>query len=185
VLDDIARYLSDDGARTVLIDGRSGSGKTTLAQDLHRAWPQSIVVRLDDIYPGWDGLAWAVDHVGTELLGPLAAGRPGRWRRWNWTTEGPDGWQVVEPGQRLIVEGVGALTPANRASADLGIWVQTPDDERRRRALARDGEMYRPHWERWAAQEVEYLARYQPRAQADWIVTEDGDERVWIARSEL
>ncbi len=176
---DLARRLSESGARTVLIDGRSGSGKSTLASALQRAWDCSIVVRLDDIYPGWDGLAWAVHHVHTELLQPRSAGRPGRWRGWDWTTNAPAGWHVVGADQRLIVEGVGALTAANRAYADLGIWADTPDDERKRRALARDGETYRPHWERWAAQEVEYLAANHPRAQADWIVTEVRGGREW------
>jgi uridine kinase len=178
---DLARRLSEGSARTVLIDGRSGSGKSTLACELHRAWDPSVVVRLDDIYPGWDGLAWAVGHVHTELLQPRSSGRHGRWRGWNWTTNAPAGWHVVDPDQRLIVEGVGALTAGNRALADLGIWVDTPDEERKRRALQRDGETYRPHWERWAAQEVDHLAVYQPRAHADWIVTETPGGRVWTA----
>lgn len=178
---DVARRLSDSDGRTVLIDGRSGSGKTTLAAELHRVWDSSVVVRLDDIYPGWDGLAWAVDHIRTELLEPRSAGRPGRWRGWDWTTNAPAGWHVVEPRHRLIVEGVGALTGANRALADVGIWVDTDDDERKRRALQRDGDTYRPHWDRWAAQEAQYIATYQPRAQADWIVTETPEGRVWTA----
>ena len=181
VPNDLTRHLSDDGARTVLIDGRSGSGKSTLAQDLRCAWASSLVVRLDDIYPGWDGLAWAVEHVHTELLVPRSAGLPGRWRQWDWVADAPAGWHVVEPRQRLVVEGVGALTPANRALADLGIWVDTADDERKRRALRRDGDTYRPHWERWAAQEVEYLSTYHPRSQADWVVTEERGERIWTA----
>ncbi|BBX67491.1 AAA family ATPase [Mycolicibacterium psychrotolerans] len=179
---DLARRLADSGARTVLIDGRSGSGKTTLAQELHRVWDASVVVRLDDIYPGWDGLAWAVDHIHTELLAPRSMGRAGRWRGWDWTTNAPADRHVVESRQRLIVEGVGALTAANRALADLGIWVDTADDERKRRALQRDGENYRPHWERWAAQEVQYMQTYRPMAQADWIVTEKPGGRIWTLR---
>jgi hypothetical protein len=89
---DIARRLTDSGARTVLIDGRSGSGKSTLAQHLALAWADSIVVRLDDIYPGWDGLAWTVEHIRESLLEPRAAGRPGSWRSWDWTTGAPGGW---------------------------------------------------------------------------------------------
>ena len=166
------RQLSGSGARTVLIDGRSGSGKSTLAQKLALAWVTSTVVRLDDIYPGWDGLAWTVEHIREALLEPRAAGRPGAWRCWDWTTGAPADWHHVEPEQRLIVEGVGALTAANRKLADLGIWVDTPDAERKRRALLRDGDTYRPHWDRWAAQEEAFLARYQPRAVADWIVTD-------------
>ena len=178
-VDDLARHLSDIDATTALIDGRSGSGKSTLAQQLHLAWQSSLVVRLDDIYPGWDGLAWTVDHIRTALLEPRAAGRPGRWRSWDWTTGTPADWHDVEPRQRLIVEGVGALTATNRALADLGVWVDTPDVERKRRALLRDGETYQPHWHRWPAQEEDFIARYDPRSVADWMLTETPCEMIW------
>lgn len=167
------RRLTDTGAATVLIDGRSGSGKSVLADRLRAGWTGSVVVRLDDVYPGWDGLAWAAEHLRAELLTPRAAGRRGRWRRWDWDTGAAAEWHTVEPGGRLIVEGVGALSPASRALADLGIWVDTPDAERKRRALDRDGDLYRPHWERWAAQEDAFIARHRPREVAD-IVLDDG-----------
>lgn len=170
-LDDLARRLSDRGARTVLIDGRSGSGKSTLAGQLARAWESSVIVALEDIYTGWDGLAWAVDHVRVALLEPRAAGRPGRWRRWDWAAGAPAGWHTVAVDQRVIVEGVGALTAANRAVADLGIWVDAPEAERKRRALRRDGATYEPHWDRWAAQEDIFIATHDPRSVADWIAT--------------
>lgn len=171
-IDDLVRSLSNSGASTVLIDGRSGSGKSTLAHHLQLTWRGSLVVRLDDIYPGWDGLDWAVDHVCTALLEPRSAGRVGRWRSWDWATGTPVRWHAVPPQRRLIVEGVGALTAASRAHADLGIWVDTSDDTRKRRALARDGDSYGPHWDRWAAQEDDFIARHRPRLFADWVVTE-------------
>jgi len=34
-----------------------------------------------------------------------------------------------------------------------------PEKDRRARALARDGDLYAPHWERWAAQEEAYIVR--------------------------
>lgn len=185
-VDDLARGLSESGARTVLIDGRSGSGKSTLADELQAAWTFSTIVRLDAIYPGWDGLAWAVDHVHAELLQPRSEGRTGRWRSWDWSSDAPSAWHDVDPAQRLIVEGVGALTPANRARADLGIWVETPVGERKRRALLRDGDTYRPHWDRWAAQEEDFLARYDPKSVADWVMTESPDtpSRTWTPGSQ-
>lgn len=179
---DVARQLSDGGATTVLIDGRSGSGKTTLAQQLCRAWEFSEVIRLDDIYPGWDGLAWAADHIRTALLEPRAAGRLGRWRSWDWATGSPADWHNVEPGRRLIIEGVGALTAANRALADLGIWVDTPDAERKQRALLRDGDTFAPRWDRWAAQEVNFITRHDPLSVSDWIVAETPSGLVWTSR---
>ena len=166
-------------ATTVLIDGRSGSGKTTLATQLCREWPASTLVRLDYLYPGWDGLQWATDHVETSLLRPRSEGRPGRWRSWSWDDDAPGAWHVVESGRRLIVEGAGVLTPASRALADLTIWVDADDAERKERALQRDGDTYRPHWDRWAAQEDAFIARYDPRRRADLIATaESGDFRL-------
>ncbi|MET0450282.1 MAG: hypothetical protein ABW137_00465 [Mycobacterium sp.] len=181
---DLALRLTDIDAKTVLIDGRSGAGKSMLADELQRTWQGSVVVRLDDVYPGWDGLAWASEHIRAELLEPRAAGRAGRWRRWDWATGSPSQWHTVTPGGRLIVEGVGTLTVANRTLADLGIWVETPDGERKRRALARDGETFIPHWDRWAAQEDDYIARCQPYAVADLIVTEAADGTRVANRSE-
>lgn len=184
-LDDIAIGLAAADATCVLIDGRSGSGKSMLADRLQRRWASSVVVRLDDVYPGWDGLAWASEHIGTALLEPRAAGRAGRWRRWDWATGTPDGWRSVEPGQRLIVEGVGALSRAHRALADLGIWVDAADAVRKRRALQRDGDTYRPHWDRWAAQEDDFIARSAPRTSADFVATETADGLSWtFARNE-
>lgn len=178
-VDAVVSRLLSGGVTTVLIDGRSGSGKSTLADRLHQRWPASIVVRLDDIYPGWDGLDWASRHVHDALLRPRAEGRPGRWRRWDWATDSPAGWHTVAAGRRLIVEGVGALAPDNRALADLGIWVESPEPLRRQRALQRDGDTYRPHWDRWAAQELEFIVRCDPRSGADYVVTETAHGATW------
>ena len=55
---------------------------------------------------------------------------------------------------------MGASAPGHpEAVPDLTVWLQLPEAQRRRRALARDGEIYRPHWERWAAQEDALLTR--------------------------
>jgi uridine kinase len=172
-LDEALRRLPAS-ATTVLVDGRSGSGKSTLATELCREWADSSVVRLDDVYPGWDGLAWTVEHVRSALLVPRAEGRVGRWRGWDWDTGRPGAWHTVDPGVRLVVEGVGSLTPDSRPLADLAIWVEADDADRKRRALSRDGETYLPHWDRWAAQEDEYIARYDPRSHADLIAVPAG-----------
>ncbi len=182
-LDDLVHSLTAMEATTLLIDGRSGAGKSTLADELQRQWVASTVVRLDDIYPGWDGLAWAAEHLRSALLEPRATGLPGRWRQWDWATGTAGTWHTVEPGRRLIVEGAGALSAPHRELADLGIWVHAPDDVRKLRALRRDGDTYRPHWERWAAQEDVHIARCAPRSAADFVAI--ATDRVWtFARDE-
>ena len=168
---DIGRRLVADGVMTVLLDGRSGAGKTTFAAELQSVWGVGTVVHLDDVYPGWDGLQAASRHVEEELLVPRHAGRPGRWRRWDWTAGEFAEWHVVEPDQPLVLEGCGALTVENRALADLGIWLDCAEPIRKHRALARDGATFAATWDRWAAQECEHIARNRPRALADVVVT--------------
>lgn len=149
-----------------LIDGRSGSGKTELATLLAGRLGAQLV-RLDDVYPGWDGL----DAASRAVPGIL---RSHRWRRWDWTAARAAEWHELDPGRPLIVEGVGALSRASRPLADRALWVELDDDDaRKRRALAREGS-FAPHWERWAAQEERFLERENPRALAD-VVVDGGD----------
>jgi dephospho-CoA kinase len=47
------------------------------------------------------------------------------------------------------------------------IWVDAPEEQRYRRAMARDGDAYAPHWARWAAQERAHFAADRTRERAD------------------
>ncbi len=154
---------------TVLIDGRSGAGKTTLAGALAAATGAGLL-HLDDLYPGWDGLAAAADSVRRQVLVPRRTGRRGAWRRWDWRAGAPAERHRVPAGGGLVCEGSGLLTRRSAPLGDLTLWVELEDDERRRRALARDGAAYEPHWERWAAQEREAVARERPQRLADLVV---------------
>ncbi len=158
-----------DRPHVTLVDGRSGSGKTTWAT-ARAAAEGATLLSLDDVYPGWDGLEAAEAHVLEHVLRPLAAGRPARYRRWDWTVGQPADWVEVDARRPLIIEGCGALSAAARALAHRGVWVELDDVRRRERALARDGEAFRPHWERWAAQEEQHAALHAPRAWADEVV---------------
>lgn len=163
-----------DRPRLVGLDGRSGAGKSTLASALAaRLTPGAHVAALplEEMYPGWDGLAAALAPDGpyARAVHALAAGRPARWRAWDWHRSRPGTERTLDPaGVDLVVcEGVGALCAAARDALDLRVWVEQDPAERRARALARDGAAYRPHWDRWAAQEERYLAAEQPEHAAD------------------
>ncbi|MEV5704670.1 phosphoribulokinase [Actinoallomurus sp. NPDC052274] len=169
--------------RVVAIDGRSGSGKSTLAASLHRE-TGAAVVSLEDLYGGWDGLERGVDLLVAEVLAPLAAGRAAYVPRYDWATAR---WRTpieLPPPALLIVEGVGAGARRAAGYASVLVWLEAGERTRRRRALDRDGDAYAPHWERWAAQEAELLARETTWDRADVVLdTEAGPGHISITGS--
>ena len=133
----------------VTIDGYSGSGKSTLAAALARLVSDWQVLHLDDWYPGWDGLAAGAD-IARRIAADLRAGRASSYEAWDWEN-GTTGATIRVPLVPTIIEGCGAI----EAEADLAIWIADPgEDERRARALARDGQTYAPYWQRWAEQDL-------------------------------
>lgn len=153
------------------IDGRSGSGKTRLSELLEQSLSAEgigvCVLNLDSIYPGWDGLAEGT-KTWRKISRNLRKGKPASYREWDWHADAPGHEHTIDPAQETVIicEGVGAIT----GTCDVRILVKAPDELRYRRAIARDGETYRPHWERWAAQEEALFAAYSATyAQADII----------------
>lgn len=137
------------GVPVVTIDGYSGSGKSTLAAALARLVNGWQVLHLDDWYPGWDGLA-AGAQIARRIAADLRGGRASSYEVWDWEA-GETGATIRVPLAPTIIEGCGAI----EAEADLAIWIADPgEDERRSRALARDGQTYAPHWRRWADQDL-------------------------------
>ena len=137
------------GVPVVTIDGYSGSGKSTLAAALARLVNGWQVLHLDDWYPGWDGLAAGTD-TARRIATDLRAGRASSYEAWDWEN-GTTGATIHVPLAPTIIEGCGAI----EAEADLAVWIADPgEDERRHRALERDGQTYAPHWQRWADQDL-------------------------------
>ena len=148
--------------RVLAIDGRSGCGKTTLAAELSKDLGGAPVVSLENLYGGWDGLEAGIDRLVTEVLEPLAAGRTALVPSYDWIGARWSEPVPLAPPELLIVEGVGAGARRAAAFVSVLVWLEVPDEERERRALARDGDIYRPFWDRWAAQEEVMLARERP-----------------------
>lgn len=154
----------------VLLDGGSGAGKTTLARRLHRDLEARLgtiqLVSLDDVYPGWHGLAAASELVWQSILRPASPGYPG----WDWARDQPSGWRGLDPQLPIIVEGCGAISHRSAALANVRIWYEMDAGLRQERALGRDGDGYRPWWDTWAAQEAAHWQANQPWELADLIV---------------
>ncbi|WP_431221049.1 ATP-binding protein [Leifsonia xyli] len=157
----------------VLIDGPSGAGKSSLADALVAAWPAAgtpRLARMDDLYPGWDGLDAGSAAVGRDLLEPLRASGSGTWQRWDWGADRPAGRVTVAGDEPLIVEGCGSLSRRNAAAADLAVWLEADDALRKRRALARDGDTFAAEWDRWQAQFDRFVEREHPLALASLVL---------------
>ncbi|MDF2990879.1 MAG: adenylate kinase [Microbacterium sp.] len=157
----------------IVVDGRSGAGKSSLARRLVAAWPlrgRVQLIALDDVYPGWDGLADGAAYAREAILTPHAKGIVGVWRRWDWEADDRAESYAVDPSLPLIVEGAGVLTPETARLADITIWVDAPTTSRQHRALDRDGDTYRPHWKRWAVQEDRHLEQNNPVSLATLFV---------------
>lgn len=185
----------------LLIDGRSGAGKTSLARRIAElvggdpatgddalvgltGFAGAQLLHLEDLYPGWSGLAEGSRAAARTM-------REGSAPRYDWEAGAHIGRIVLDPRRTLIVEGCGAVTRETLAAARAwaaraadtpraspradapvvrSVWVACSEPLRRARALRRDGEMFAPHWDAWAAQEAAHIAAEQPRALVDRIV---------------
>src|SRR5271156_6620727 len=94
--------------RLVAVDGRSGSGKTWLAGRLARPL-DAPVIHLDDLYPGWDGVAKAADVLTEWVIEPLSRQEPARWRRFDWDTMSYAEWHRTEAAGVVLLEGCGSI----------------------------------------------------------------------------
>ncbi|SEE90604.1 para-aminobenzoate synthetase [Arthrobacter alpinus] len=157
----------------IAVDGRSGAGKTTIAVELaallrrHRA---VSLFHLEDIYPGWDGLAGGVERYIDSVLQPLREGLAATWTAWDWEAANDGAARTTAVAPVVLVEGVGSSHGRAADFLDAVIWVDTPSQARKARALARDGETYAPFWDAWAEQEEQLLAGLASAEHADILV---------------
>ncbi|WP_179829987.1 AAA family ATPase [Nocardiopsis aegyptia] len=170
--------------RVVAVEGRSGSGKSTVAERLRAALAARgepvHVLTMEDLYPGWDGLARAPRLLHDWVLAPLRRGEPAAWHRFDWEdgrfarewTRLPEG---VAAGGTLVVEGCGSGAREVRSLTDALVWVAAPAAERARRLDARwDAAVYAPYRDRWARQEESFYTGHRPRAHARLVVDNSG-----------
>lgn len=157
----------------VAIDGPSGAGKTTLARAVQLALEATgpvAVVHMDHLYPGWDGLAGAPELLTTQVLEPLSRGERAAYRLWSWVRDAWGGTREVPPCRFLVVEGCGSSVRPAGSYAAVSVFVDADVEVRRRRGIDRDGESYRPHWQRWADQETALFAADATRERADLVL---------------
>ncbi|WP_265446832.1 hypothetical protein [Flexivirga meconopsidis] len=157
----------------ITIDGRSGSGKTTFAAALAAELGDATVVHLDDLYPGWDGLAATPKIVAAWLMTPLRAGRAASYRRFDWATGDYADEVTVPTATFVIIEGAGSSVEPAGGHADVRVWLEAARSTRKARGLARDGDAYAPYWQRWADQEDAVFGADGTRERAEVVIATD------------
>lgn len=149
----------------ILLDGGAGSGKTTLAKSLVNHWERPLeLVSLDDLYPGWEGLAAGTASV-LELIQNTK--NPGYYC-WDWQANQAGNWVAIAPEKDLLIEGCGTITPATAALASFSIWCDAPLEIRKKQALSRQNQGdFAEYWDIWQRQEEQHWRENQPQIWAD------------------
>ncbi|SFP67310.1 hypothetical protein SAMN05421810_10357 [Amycolatopsis arida] len=158
--------------RLLAVDGPSGAGKSTLAVAVVaglRARGRRVGLVPTDHFATWDDPVSWWPRLDDGVLRPLAEGRPGRYRRMDWSTGRPRlGSEVVVPvPDVLVVEGVSAGRASVRPLLSVLCWVPGPDPATRlARAVAREGEAARAHLVAWQRFERGWFAVDDPEPAA-------------------
>ena len=152
-------------AHIILIDGKSGVGKSRLAAHMAGSLGATLV-ELDEVYPGWGGLAAGRDAVIAEVIRPFRDGTDGSYVSWDWGRNAPHKRILVPWTDVLIVDGCGVSTPESRALADVVVWVDCDEDVRQSRLFLRDGTDFDEHVPNWERQVDAHIRDNDPIASA-------------------
>jgi hypothetical protein len=109
-----------------------------------------------------------------EVLDPFRAGEPSEFRRYDWSVGRLGEPEPVPTARVLIVDAVGLLHPELEGAFDVTIWVDVDLETATARGKLRDREQSSDHdalWDEvWVPTELAFLARFDPRARADYLV---------------
>jgi uridine kinase len=144
--------------RVVAVDGGAAAGKSSLAVALAGRLDGAAVLSTDAMLDGWAGQFDFWPRLRADVLAPLAAGRPGSYRSYDWHAMRFAGTVAVPVPRVLVVEGVSAIAAcAGRLS--VAIFLDVPRDVRERRWVERDGPL-RQAWRDWLDGEDRYFSEH-------------------------
>jgi uridine kinase len=148
--------------RVVGIGGRGGSGKSTLATALASTRRDVQIVPTDSF---WNGSQFDLPRLRTQVLDALLREQTATYDEWDWANKRLNGARAIAPVGVIVIEGVCALHEMFRDDLDVRVWIDTPEDIRLARGVARDGEAMRATWtDVWMPSEDAYVARDNPIA---------------------
>lgn len=186
LLTDATAHHRANGRALLALDGMSAAGKSTLAALLAPVW-NANVFHMDDFFlppalrtperlaePGGN-----VDYERflREVLGPLEAGVPFAYRRYDCHADAFVEARV-EPTAVTLLEGSYALHPAFWACYErlhpVTAYLRVDEETQRRRILRRNGERMLGRFEReWLPLEKTYASAYDIARRADYALEVD------------
>jgi uridine kinase len=170
VVVDIMSKRDVAGARIVGVDGPSGSGKSTLARKLVSRIPGAGLVEIDD-FVSWPDFAGWWTRFETQVLQPILDGRDAHYQARDWAGDefgtSLAGWKTLSWSPVVVVEGVTCTRRTAAPHLAYSIWVETPEQYRLDRGIARDGEDHRDLWLTWMRAEREFFAADETKRRAD------------------
>jgi hypothetical protein len=144
--------------RVVAVDGGAAAGKSSLAAALAARLDCAAVLSTDTMLDGWAGQFSFWPRLRAGVLAPLAAGRPGSYRRYDWHAMRFAETVAVPVPRVLLVEGVSAITACAGRLA-VPIFLDVPRDVRERRWIERDGPPGQS-WQDWLDGEDRYFGEH-------------------------
>ena len=165
----------------VLIDGRAAAGKSSFANQLAELYFKSEkqaarIISMDDLYPGWDGLASGSLYLLSHILSPLAQTKTAHWQVWDWAenrrgaADAVNGQREFSGGTALIIEGCGSISRQTSELSDLCVWLEADAAVRKTRFHQRDSGRFDGYFATWSAQEDEYYQREKSAELAQIII---------------
>jgi len=173
-----ARRASAKRPIVVGVSGYCGSGKSTLTRHLVDQLPGAYRMRGDDFLDpsrshkrssDWDGVERS--RLVAEVFLPLREGRPGTFRRYDWSKRELGNPEPTPSADILLVDVIGLFHPEALATIDLTIWCDVDLETAARRGMTRDaalGRNFDSLWrDVWIPNEQDFQERFAPRARAE------------------
>ena len=161
------------------VSGPAGSGKSVIAMSLlkHCAAMGFQLVGGDSYFRGgegslkpyvndsWEEYDW--QRLEEEVVRPWHNGESGIYTPTDWTTDQAGEPVTIDPDRPVIIDCVGLFTPERLAwFTGARVWNDYPIEEAARAGMQRTESEY---WPTWAATDVQYNLRYNPKRLATFV----------------